>query len=181
VQDGKLVVENTPVPRTPYLLSRVALNGAAFRELSTYRVASRVLSPVVIPPPTADAALQQSRDVIAEIARELQAWHREHGSILVFVHLPIASDYNQADLAWHDYLRSKSKEDGWIYLDLIQDFKVLPEDDVPTLFLKEGEVNFPGAAGHYNAAGSAYIARLLHRRLLEIDEISERIERLEEP
>lgn len=181
VRDGKLVVENTPVPRTPYLLSRIAVNGAAFRELNTYRVASRVLSPVVIPPPSADAALQQSRDVVAEIAGELQAWHRKHGSLLVFVHLPIASDYNQADLAWHDYLQSKSEEDGWIYLDLIQDLKQLPEEEVPTLFLKDGEVNFPGAAGHYNAAGSAYIARLLHRRLMEIDGFAERVERLEGP
>jgi hypothetical protein len=178
VRDGGIDVENTPVPQTPYVLARIAHNGAALRQLNTYRVAGRLLSPVV-PPPEADAALQQSRDVTAAIARELQSFHREHGSLLVFVHLPMAGDYRQPDTAWHEFLQQESEREGWIYLDLIPDFQQLSADEVPTLFLQEGEVAYPGAAGHYNAAGNAYIASLLYRRLLELDGIAARIQRLQ--
>ncbi|HSG72642.1 MAG TPA: SGNH/GDSL hydrolase family protein [Planctomycetaceae bacterium] len=178
VQKGELVVQNTPVPKLPYHLSKLARNGIEFQQLSTFRVARRLFAPAESPP-EAENSLQQTRDVTAAIARELQAYHNDKGSLLVFVHLPTNSPGE--DTTWNEFLQAESQRDGWNYLDLTQDFKQLSAEEREKLILKPGDVDYLGAAGHYNAAGNAYIAELLQRRLLEIDEFAEKIQQLEQP
>lgn len=178
LEGGTLTVQNTPVPEMPFLLSKLARNGTEFEKLSTFRVAKSLLAP------DADAqeselSLEGARAVTAELARELQSYHTQQGSLLVFVHLPTNSDTE--DPAWNEFLQTESQREGWNYLDLSQDFNQLSEEEREKLILKPGDVNYLGAAGHYNKEGNAYIAELLHRRLLEVDAFGEKIQQLEEP
>lgn len=43
------------------------------------------------------------------------------------------------------------------------------------LFIRSGEVNFIGAAGHYNKDGNSYIAKILYDKLLGIPRIAEKL------
>jgi hypothetical protein len=177
IQDGELEVHNTPVPRTSYFLSRLSRNGIEFQQLSTFRAARRLLSPNVPAAPTDDEALRQSREVTAAIARELRDHHQGRGSLLVLVHLPSNTHLGETD--WNDFLREESQREGWIYLDLTGEFESLPESERLKLYLQPGEVEYPGASGHYNAEGNARVARLLHQRLLELEPFAERVRQLE--
>jgi hypothetical protein len=178
LEDGEIIVQNTPVPQMPYLLSKVARNGTEFEKLSTFRVAKSLLSRGATAPET-ELTVEDARVITTEIARELQTYHKEKGSLLVFVHLPTNSDTE--DPAWNEFLQSESQREGWNYLDLSQDFKQLSEEEREKLILKQGDVDYLGAAGHYNAKGNAYIAELLQRRLLEIDAFAEKVQQLEQP
>lgn len=177
VEKDQLVTLNTPVPRSSYWLSKVARNGIELQQLSTFRVARRLVTRPEVATSN-EELLTQTRAVTAAIAQELQAFHTAHGSEFAFVHLPIHA--TTTDRSWHDFLQAESESSGWIYLDLTRELDTLTTEQRRQLFLQPGEVDYPGAAGHYSARGNDYIAELIYHRLMEVDRIAHRLRKVEQ-
>ena len=178
LEDEEIVVRNTPIPEMPFLLSRLTRNGTELEKLSTFRVVKALLSPAKSEPES-ELTLEDSREVTAAIAQELQDYHKNNESILVFVHLPTNS--KTEDITWNEFLKKESQQGGWNYWDLSEDFKQLEDEERDKLFLNPGDVDYLGAAGHYNKAGNAFVAEVIQRRLQGFDAVTSRIEELEEP
>jgi hypothetical protein len=109
----------------------------------------------------------------------LQQLNTAQDSILVLVYLPTLADYAPPYPAntekWRQHIYRATQETGIFYIDLIGDFRNLPLMQVQSLFVREGEVEFPGAAGHYSVEGNEYIAQQLYQKLLSFPEVSSRL------
>lgn len=175
LQNGELVPENVPVPKTAYAMSKLARNGIALQELCTFRAIRRLVGPTESYAP-AELTVEETQTITAAIARELQAFHDRNGSMLVVVHLPMHAVAQ--DVAWNDFLSGAALRDGWNYLDLTGALDHLTSEQRRGLFLQSDDVDYPGAAGHYSAAGNKFIAQLLSTELFEIDDILRRANEL---
>ena len=66
---------------------------------------------------------------------------------------------------WREFLRQQAAARGIPFLDLVEPIRKLPREQIPALFIPEGVLAFPAAAGHYSARGNEWVARQLYARL----------------
>ena len=93
------------------------------------------------------------------------------------MHLPTRADHRAAkrtDL-WRAFLAQELAQRGIAYIDLVPAFRQLPGDELDALFIAEGAMDVPGAAGHYTEAGNHLIAELLMPRLAALPELARRL------
>lgn len=181
VQDGRLVVGNVPVPERAFYVPWLTQNSESLKKLKTVQLLSRLFQ---------NSAQAETNNELTEnnwllervnvgILKDLQQLNREQNSILVLVYLPTLSDYQfdpQGDTEqWRQKVRLAAQDLGIPFIDLIEEFRTLPANDVPALFLREGEVDFPGAAGHYTVSGNEYIAQRLYEELTALPEVAGRL------
>lgn len=84
------------------------------------------------------------------------------GTKLIVVFLPMREDHTGTgnDL-WRAWAQAAAASGDFTLVDLIEPFRRLPVDSIDPLFLTEDAMPFPAAAGHYTAAGNAWVARQL--------------------
>ena len=98
---------------------------------------------------------------------DLLANNRAKNSELVLAYLPTQEDLNRpSQPAWSKFLAEYARQHGLLFLDFVDDFRRLSPAERDKLFIARGAVEFPGAAGHYNEEGNAFIADLIYQRLL---------------
>ena len=176
VENGQLVVTNVPVSRQGYLLPwTTSPYQGAFDELKSVQLLSQWFfqnQAHASRPPIDEPAVQE---VAEKVLEEMYRLNQERGSQLVLVYLPTLADY-KPDIKTDTrrrYAQQGAARLGLIYLDLVEDFRKLPEDQIGDLFIPNGAIDFPGAAGHYSAKGHAYIAKRLYEELLTYPKIVE--------
>ena len=59
--------------------------------------------------------------------------------------------------------------------------RLLPADRIPELYIPDGVVNDPFAAGHYSIAGNEWVAQTLYRKLASIPTTASAMGKLAEP
>lgn len=174
LEEGVIVTRNVPVPRrsfaAPWLIHGLrTLNGLKSIRLSQelfYR--SNPVSNVN----------HQSRDLVIKIIEELQQLHQARNSILVLVYLPIEQDYTETESdSWRLFLAEHAAKNGWLYVDLVDEFRKLPSQEIRELFISEDAVDYYGASGHYTEEGNAFVAESLYKKLMTIPEISAKLQR----
>ena len=181
VQDDKLVVNNVPVPERAFYVPWLTQNSESIKKLKTVELLSQLFESSA--QAESDNELAENdwlwERVNVEILKDLQQLNRDRDGILVLVYLPTLSDYqpdSQGDTEqWRQKVSLAAQDLGINFIDLVDDFRTLPAEDVPALFLAEGEVEYPGAAGHYTAAGNAYIAQRLYEELTTLPEVAGRL------
>ena len=181
IQDDKLVVKNVPVPERAFYVPWLTQNSESIKKLKTVELLSQFFESSA--QAESDNELAENdwlwERVNVEILKDLQQLNRDRDSILVLVYLPTLNDYQpdpQGDTEqWRQKVSLAAQDLGINFIDLIDDFRTLPAEDVPALFLAEGEVEYPGAAGHYTAAGNAYIAQRLYEELTTLPEVAGRL------
>ena len=62
-------------------------------------------------------------------------------------------------------MRREAKNRGVVWVDLVEKLQQLPAHEVANLYIPDGSLEHPFADSHFN--GNAWIAELLHERLLE--------------
>jgi hypothetical protein len=175
LREGRLAVENVPVPRAAFRLPWLAQNARLLTDLRSVTLARAALRRFAAPEPSgpADTDLPALALAVFESLRELAA---ERGAALVLVYLPTREDREAGPAdAWRAELARALAERGFDLLDLIPEFRELPREIHETLFIPAGRIGHPYAAGHYTEAGNAQVAGLLHERLRALPEVARRL------
>ena len=185
IRDNQLVVDNTPVPERAFAWPWLTQNRGAIQELRTVQLWRKIQAPeagsALAEAPETDGP--QADRIAAEILKDLLRLNAVKNSTLVLVYLPTLGDYEVVEQSsterWRAFLEVASQDTGVAYIDVIEELRQLPADEVQSLFIPEGELDFPGAAGHYSVKGNQYVARILYERLLALPSISARLDKIQ--
>jgi hypothetical protein len=186
VRNGELVVDNIPIPRRSALSFRLTQELGPISKLRAVELWGRILNRLnrfsgqgesTLPSseqilPTAD------REVLRKMLEDLQITNRKKQSILIVVYLPTQSDYKPQiySAVYRQFLREETAKMGVLFIDLVDDFQKLPEQDMEKLFIPPGDQYFATAvAGHYSIQGNEWVARKVYRRLVSLPEVGKKL------
>jgi len=181
VENDRVVATNVPVPRTMEVWSpRLVRTGNALSNLSITRLLRRVLR-LDIAAPAVTPSKERNREtawILSHMLDDLRQTNQARGSVLVLAYLPTREELGGGvGASWRTFLAEYARQHGVVYLDFLDDFRRLPPAELDKLFIAQGAVDFPGAAGHYTEAGNAFIADLIYRRLLASPETTAKLNR----
>lgn len=167
--DG-LAVTNLPVPRPAPLARWLSGHSGHFEMLATVRLARAVAGKLGKPPALSTLDGEAAQAVAGRLFETLQALDRARGSRLLLVYLPTPADFRtcESDL-WRAFTADKARALGVPVLDLVAALRRLPAAEADRFFIKSSETHYFGAAGHYTAAGNAWVAREVHAWMEGID------------
>jgi hypothetical protein len=169
VENDRLVTTNVPVPRSLTVRSPQLLRVQnAVLNLSITRLLRRMLGlNTVEVTETQKERNRETAEVLLPMLDDLRETNRARNSVLVLAYLPTREEYAaDSGASWRKFLAGYAQQHGVLFVDLAEDFRRLPLGELGKLFIGTGEVNFPGAAGHYTEAGNAFVADLIYRQLL---------------
>jgi hypothetical protein len=182
LEGDSLRLANVPVPRWSYriprLLSFLHQKRPALAQLRIAQLAELLQTRFgrgrVPGPAAADSLTWQVADrVFADLARV----NRAKESILVVVFLPTPGDSSSsASDPWRRWLRLAAVQRGFVFVDLVEDFRAIPRDSIPWLFYKPPPLRPGGASGHYGELGNEWVADRLYRHLIALSATAARLE-----
>jgi hypothetical protein len=175
LEGGRLVTRGIPVPR---IGARVRLKR---RLLELYDLRSVILLKELFftrgsVPTQGSAGGQRTLLIAAEVLKRLQQVNRVKTSTLVVVFLPTFESYPSGVLAAVESLHQEAVRAGILWIDLTPDFRALTQAELEDLFIQPGQVAYPGAVGHYNAAGNRFVAQRLYHYLTTIPSVEAKLE-----
>ncbi len=181
VEDGELVVDNVPVSRRAFFVPWATQHQNAINELRSVQFLKETFFQGSAASPKPELDEPTIITLSWHVLKELQQINQARGSKLVLVYLPTQADYKGDDSAIKTdtrrrYVRQAAAEAGLLFIDLVDEFRQLSRDEMNALFIPNGAIDFPGAAGHYSAKGNEYIAHRLYQELLAQPEISNMLE-----
>jgi hypothetical protein len=116
---------------------------------------------------------EQARAIASALFAQLEQRARESGARLVLVHLPARDRAAPGGFmrlsGWARAALDEARARGTRCIDLHSDFERLAALELDALYIAHGELDYPGAAGHYSAAGNAFAAQALLRALRAVD------------
>lgn len=178
VEGGELVRRNVPVPYRSWLSVRLGNLAWLVSRFRTAELIRGALSGGPGPPaadPSGSSGTDTLHPVVTRIFDALETTHAARGSAVALVFLPVRQDYDgTASEAWRTFVRDAAR-DRLTVIDLVGDFRALPADRIDELFIGPGETRSPTAAGHYSARGHEFVARTLHRRMMELPLVRDRL------
>ncbi|MCH2173115.1 hypothetical protein MK489_20235 [Myxococcota bacterium] len=167
-EEGRLVVANAPLPEPGWMhaLRRAPFKLMAFRSVQALFDFSQSLGE--LDQRQAIRSSQQAR-VILGIFRELAALNAGRDSKLAAVLLPTESEVSRGGATRESglVLRELTRV-GIPFWDLTADFQGIPGAELSSHFISSEDPmvgEYPGAPGHYNERGNAFVAEALSRRL----------------
>lgn len=163
VEEGRPVVHGVPVGERPRWRRAAGQIGGFLGELRLVQVARRLAGGRPERPPLAED--DEARAIAVAIFDELARESAERRVTLAVVHLPVEPEYRGGSVdVLRFFFRAELERRGVAFLDLVDEFRALPEAEHAALFLRAPAVG----AGHYNARGAAFVAATLRRKLREI-------------
>jgi len=173
VNDGRLEVSNVPVPNNGLRSWLRGLRQEPWESLRSVQLAERILSRRTPRRRLASAAMTpQARQVFHLILGDLKALNTKRGSQLVLVYFPASYDLNhKLPDQWRSFIRQEAEKLGVPFLDLYPSFRAMTPALRATLYIQDGELDFPGAAGHYTAKGNQLVADSIYKFLVDSDVI----------
>jgi hypothetical protein len=166
IEDGKIAVQNVPVPRSS---GRAA---AARRQAVSDLRASALLQKVRRrfagdrPAPDIATRLDSALGVAIRLFEDLKSVNDQKKSALFVVWLPTRGDHGSTRSdAFRARLAREMSRRGIPFVDLVEPFRSLASERVNAMFIAAGQMEYTGAAGHYSAAGNQWTARMIRDRL----------------
>jgi hypothetical protein len=154
---GMISVGNVPVPKTATTYPWLIALPRALMETRMAVFATRVLKKYgPEAPPTAEKDAE-TQAVLRAMFAELKRVNQQRGSTLFLVHLPTAGELGGID-PWSPFLDQAAQDEQIPMIDLVSAFR--GRTDAKSFFLSQGT-----AGGHYNAAGHAFVADVVHERI----------------
>lgn len=162
IREGRLVNENVPVPRSSLLRRtfgalRWHMTGA-ISQFNFYRVFKILKGKIARnrkDPFSRMRDYEKSKPMALKIFEELKALNNEKGRVLVLILLPRFEDVilTTAD-GFREQIRLEAEKRGILLLDLVQDFRAIPQSEARTYFTY-----------HYTAAGNRFVAGKIYEFL----------------
>lgn len=174
IQNNSLLVTNVPVPWRSFYLPWLTQNREAINDLKSTRfLRSFFLTDVETASSDPLAGEKSSPEGIAiKILEDLIKLNQAKNSQLVLVYLP-GQDFTDDDLDhWRQVIHTAAEQQGVPLLDLVETFKDLPDEELTSLFIQKGEIDYQGAAGHYTSKGNQYVADVLYEQLMALPEVA---------
>jgi len=178
LRDGRLVVDNVPVPKSAFRFSWLITNLPLFEDLRVVKFAGGVREQLVARAPNLKAKppSEEATQLAAAIFAALRDLAREAGVVPVLVYLPNQSDYDGSPLTdqWRAIVAKQAAELGVPFLDLVEDFQKMPRS-LGALFIPPNRLRFGEAAGHYTAKGNEVMAKTLYDKLVAVPAVSAKL------
>jgi len=180
LRDDHLVVENIPVPKRVYYLPWLVRNGPMIKKLKSVELVGQIREGIA-PNRGPKEVLSAKRvcDITSKIFESLRELNLTQNSILILVFLPWRESYNvKTSEPFIKFVRREAKKQGFLLIDLVEEFKQLPPDEVAKIFLPEGDYSYRYAAGHYSVKGNKFIANKLYAHLILLPGIIDKLSHL---
>ncbi len=164
LQDNVLININKPVPKRSYRITRLPIILQSLRQLSSIRILKKILfqEDPTLALEKKNQKDNQTQEIVVKIFENLQKTNKAKNSSLVLVFLPTESDYmGNSSEGWRRFLHAEAVKHNFIFIDLIDEFRKYPPQEIETLF-----------DSHYSAKGNSYIANIMYEKLLSIPEIA---------
>lgn len=184
VRGGELAVENVPVPSRLWFRPPVRMI-PVIRGLKSYELVMKMrgqganersaggIAATAGAPETRDGHFV---DMVLKVFSALQEMATSGAGQMVLVYLPGGSDcrgQRSGGEDWWSAVMPKAAAAGLKVVDLTADCARLTAAEVDGLFLREGEVDYYEAGGHYTVSGNAFIAGALYRQLIKLPGVAE--------
>jgi hypothetical protein len=173
IENGTLVVKNVPVPRL-YGLSWLTYNAfSILRHLRTVEFVMRVGRKLRFAPdntrPMEKKRNERTQEVLRKIFEDLKRLNEEHSSRLVLVYLPTPYELKgDGPQEWTKFMEKESRDLGIPLINVLSTFRsLLPQSHALSMFIPEGQLNYPFAAGHLNDQGNEFVAEVIYQGLKE--------------
>ena len=178
VQNGSLVVTNTPVPKVaryrPWLMQNLP---SALDRLATFQIASRIVQPLAAHRGDLYAGGNMERSLA--VFEDLRRLNAARGSQLLLVYLPLQNEWKHRGTdRWRTDLASELHRRGFWYVDLVDELRAVPFARTWELFIPPGAVKFVGATGHYTVSGHEWVAKAILNHLVADHEFAGRLSTL---
>ena len=179
LKNDQLIVENTPVPRRTYFMPWLTENMQLLGKVRTFELIGKVFENVGVGGEGGGYRRlndEQTEEVVAKLFKTLQEVNQSKNSTLVVIYMPYEPELYSQPAPWQAFVKEQTQRLGIVYIDLVDIMRKLPRDTAYKFFLHKDQIAYPGAAGHFSAAGNLYVAEEIHRRLLKHPVIAKRIE-----
>jgi hypothetical protein len=181
--DGdSLRTENVPVPkwsyRFPRLIAFVNRKRSALEHLRIAQLGETLRHRSGGAGEADDAGVDSLTWQIADrVLADLATVNRAKNSILVVLFLPTPGDSSGSSSdPWRRRVGAAAGHRGFVFVDLIEDFRAMPRDSIPWLFYKPPPPRPGGASGHYGEIGNEWVADRLYRHLMAVPAAAARLE-----
>jgi hypothetical protein len=175
LHDGILRPKNIPVPRRSFYVPWLTHIVNGIGDLSSLKLLAKLREKIFTGSET-QASSSQTNDIVINVFEELYRISRSKNSILVLVYLPTSYDHTgSGSHIWRRFIDTHLAKDKIVYIDLIEDFKNVPPQEIKKMFISPEVLDYQYAAGHYTEEGNAYIAEMLYKKLIAIPQISKKL------
>jgi lysophospholipase L1-like esterase len=168
VRNGRIEIANAPVPAHSYA-GWFTRHSSAIRSLRFVTISESALGRLRPKRPAHSGnttTLEKTRTVLPLLFADLKRRNDEQKSRLVLVYLPTTYDLNaQAPRRWAAFLQEQANALHITFIDLFEDFRKLPRNELDSLFLQKHDIQFEAASGHLNRAGNELVASLIYQKL----------------
>lgn len=178
LENGLLVTKNVPVPKRPYYKPWITRNLPIIKQLRVLELGRKLFLKINITdtPSEVIQSEDQKKKIISAVFRDIKQINKGKNSIGVLLYLPTRFDYESPlSQSWKQFLGNEATKNGLFFIDLIDEFQKLPFQDVDDLFILANTIGYFNSAGHYTEKGNRYIAAILYKKLIDIPEISEKL------
>jgi hypothetical protein len=182
LEGDSLRTGNVPVPRWSYriprLLAFVNQKRSALEKLRIAQLGESLRNRFGRRGEPGSAAVDSLTWQVADrVFADLARVNRAKNSILVVLFLPTPGDSSgRASDQWRRWLRLAGEQRGFVYVDLVEDFRAMPRDSIPWLFYKPPPPRPGGASGHYGELGNEWVADRLYSHLMAVPATAARLE-----
>jgi hypothetical protein len=178
VENDTLVVKNVPVPKLTYYFPWNPQNISVVRQLRTVEFLNRALEKLRDATTNTTQLTTRERndkpqEVLHKIFEDLKHLNEQRSSKLVLVYLPTTYELQgKGPQEWTEFLEDESRALGIPFINLFSEFRSLPDNDRVKLYISGEQLPYRGAGGHFNEAGNALVARVIHDKLMNDPVIS---------
>jgi hypothetical protein len=161
LEDDTLINKNNPVPKRSYSISKLLKAQRELGQLNSIKILKRILFQKE---PSLAIENNKTQGIVVKIFKTLQEISKANNSTLVLVYLPMKSDYmSKRSEELRNFLHYETIKHEFLLIDLIEEFRKYPPQDLETLFLPDW---------HYSEKGNLYIANIMYEKLFSIPEIA---------
>jgi len=170
LEHDALVNKNRPVPTFAF---RFPLSVNLRREIETLNLVRivRRFSSRAYSQEAENETLRENRtrEVVLKIFDEDNQINQAKRSVAVFLLLPDSRDYTGLPLSdrWRQFLNAQATKHKFLFVDLIDDLRMVAPDRVKAFFSENG---------HFSEEGNQFVASALYKKLLAIPEIQTRLQ-----
>lgn len=173
---GALRPDRVPVPEAGFAAPWATQNAGLLRKLGVVDMLARLTGSLGMETWRDVMTVEQAMDLALAAVQHLAAISREKGAAFVFVFFPAGYELTNPVM---DSVRVRFREALLAaeipVIDLVDYFRSLPLSEARAMFIRHGEVDYPGAEGHFTQSGNWQAAQQLLFELRKIPGVAARL------